>query len=269
MIDKIIYFFRGLKEYFFPKIHPFGKKIHASKDYYLDLFIKIKNKNYPKIEEFEKNKNFVVEKSWLDNLALHTQIVKKESNINYQHGRILYYLLYEHIDNNNLDNVNILEVGTARGFSAISMSKAINDNHIQGIVFSIDIISSNKKIIWNCIDDHEGLKTRYELLSNWKKELKNLRFLHGPSIFTLSKLNKIDRIHFAFLDGMHDYLNVKKEFNFVANKQIKGDIIVLDDYNIKFPGVVKFIDEVKNLKIYNIDILSSDSFRSYAICKKK
>ena len=67
---------------------------------------------------------------------------------------------------------------------------------------------------------------------------------------------------------MHDYLNVKTEFNFVALKQIKGDIIILDDANIKFPGIIKCIDEIKEKNIYKVEFLDSEHDRSYAICEK-
>ena len=42
------------------------------------------------------------------------------------------------------------------------MSKAINDSNIKGTIHTIDIISGENKIYWNCIDDHDGPKTRIE-----------------------------------------------------------------------------------------------------------
>ena len=113
--------------------------------------------------------------------------------------------------------------------------------------FSIDIISGINRIYWNCIDDHEGPKTRFELLSSWKEELSNIIFLTGPSFFTLKKF-KEHKVNFAYIDGMHDYRNVKKEFDFISSRQSSGDMIILDDVNSSFPEVEKFLDEQKKLE---------------------
>ena len=49
----------------------------------------------------------------------------------------------------------ILETGTARD-SSICMAKALNDRNYQGLISTIDSIPHEKKIFWNCIDDHIG-----------------------------------------------------------------------------------------------------------------
>ena len=55
---------------------------------------------------------------------------------------------------------------------------------------------------------------------------------------------KIDRIHFAFLDGAHFYKDLKNELEFTESKQQSGDIIVCDDYTkTQFPEICKAIDE--------------------------
>ena len=267
MINLFKSYLRDYRNYYFKKKNPFGNSILASKEYYLDKHKKAKSLKFKIIDGFEKKCDYSIDKDWLDDLALHTQVVKKESEINYQHGRVLYSCLRKFIYKNNLNNINILETGSARGFSSVCMSKAVNDSKVNGKIISIDIISSDEKIYWNCIDDFEGKKTRTELLSKWKNETKNINFLVGPTRIILKKIEP-QRFHFAFLDGMHDYLNVKTEFNFVALKQIKGDIIILDDANIKFPGIIKCIDEIKEKNIYKVEFLDSEHDRSYAICEK-
>jgi predicted O-methyltransferase YrrM len=268
MLYLIKSFLRDLKNFYFPKKHPFGEKILADKEYYISKHLEAKNKIYVEIDNFEKITSFKIEKDWLDNLALHTQVVKKKSEINYQHGRILYSALRKYIKKNKIKFLNVLEIGTALGYSSICMSKAINDSKTLGNIVSLDIISGKNKIYWNCIDDHQGPKTRDELLSTWKEELKNISFLTGPSSFTLKKFKK-DRINFAYIDGMHDYLNVNKEFNFISSRQISGDIVILDDVNEKFPEVIKFIKDQEKLAIYNVEKIKSSEDRAYAICEKK
>ena len=52
-------------------------------------------------------------------------------------------------------------------------------------------------------------KNKKRIIKKLKEEFKNINFLTGPSSLILKKLNK-DRIHFAYIDGMHDYFNAKK-----------------------------------------------------------
>lgn len=260
-------FLRDIKNYCFFAKNPFGKEISATKEYYLNKFEEARKKTYEKIDKILFIKNFDIDKFWLDNLALHTQVVKKKSQINYQHGRILYSFLRKYISENKISFINIVEIGTARGFSAVCMSKAINDENINGEIITIDIIPNDKSFFWNCIDDHEKPKTRYELLSKWQNELKNINFLTGPSRFVLKRI-KANRIHFAFIDGMHDFENVKKEFNFISSRQKKNDIIIFDDVSESFPEVKIFMEHLKILNSYAIEVIHSDEFRSYAICIK-
>ena len=259
--------FRDIKNNYLGISHPFGKKILATKEFYLKKFEEVKNFKYENIENFLPVKKYPIEKNWLDNLALHTQIVKKKSQINYQHGRILYSCLKEYILSNQHKYIEILEIGTARGFSSLCMSKSIMDCNIRGNIFTIDIIPHNKAFFWNCIDDHEKPKTREELLLKWHEQLQNIRFVTGPSRFVLKKLN-INRINFAFVDGMHDISNVKREFNFISLRQKKNDIIIFDDVSDNFPEVIKFIKNIKKLNTYQIQTLASEIDRSYAICTK-
>ena len=259
---------RDFKNYFFPDRNPFGNKILASKDYYLSIYEKAKNEKFLEIDNLENSTGFNVDKSWLDELALHTQVVKKKSAINYQHGRVLYSILRKYIQDQNINYIKILEIGTARGFSSICMSKAIIDSKINGKISTIDIISNKNKIFWNCIDDHDGKKSRQELLNPWEKQLKNINFLTGPSSLILKKIN-YDRINFAYIDGMHDDFNVRKEFKFISMKQIKGDFIIFDDYSSNFPDIIRFVNEIRDDEVYEIKIVSSSKHRSYAILQKQ
>ena len=105
--------------------NPFGQKPLASRDEYLSIWKDAKNKSYPVIDEYEINMKHKIDSNWFHELALHTQVVIKESEICYQHGRILFSTLCDYIENNNVNNVNILDIGTARGFSAVVMASAV------------------------------------------------------------------------------------------------------------------------------------------------
>ena len=268
MLKNSISILRDFRNYFFPNRNPFGNEILATKDYYLSIYEKAKNEKFLEIDNLENSTGFNVDKSWLDELALHTQVVKKKSAINYQHGRVLYSILRKYIQDQNINYIKILEIGTARGFSSICMSKAIIDSKINGKISTIDIISNKNKIFWNCIDDHDGKKSRQELLNPWEKQLKNINFLTGPSSLILKKIN-YDRINFAYIDGMHDDFNVRKEFKFISMKQKKGDFIIFDDYSSNFPDIIRFVNEIRDDEVYEIKIVSSSKHRSYAILQKQ
>ena len=52
-------------------------------------------------------------------------------------------------------------------------------------------------------------------------------------------------------------------------KQIKGDLIIFDDYSTNFPDIVRFVEQIREDKVYEIKIISSTKDRSYAILQKK
>ena len=60
-----------------------------------------------------------------------------------EHGKILYFLAKKHKAR------NIYDAGTARGFSAVIMAKAIQDNDLTGKVYTYDNIPNDKKIAWH------------------------------------------------------------------------------------------------------------------------
>mgnify|MGYP000574662712 CR=1 FL=1 len=65
-------------------------------------------------------------------MAFISQISIKESEVNFQHGRLIYSLLDMYIKNSKsrLDNFLFVDVGTAKGFSSIVISKCACDNNI-------------------------------------------------------------------------------------------------------------------------------------------
>lgn len=205
---------------------------------------------------------------FINDLALITQVVKKVSKINWMHGYIIMKTLRGYVHDTN-NNINIFETGTARGFSAIIMSKVLNELNKSFNINTLDIIPHEKKIYWNCISDiKRGKVTRKILLSDYSKYLKNINFISGISKNILTNLN-LERIHFAFLDGSHEYEDVKFEFEFVDKRNKTDDIIVLDDYTPgRFDGVVKLVDEIKLKKNYNFDFLDNNKDRGYVILKK-
>tara|TARA_A100001015_G_scaffold317519_1_gene434721 strand:- start:10699 stop:11565 length:867 start_codon:yes stop_codon:yes gene_type:complete len=254
--------------------YPFGEKPIGSKSEYLKLAEDVSKKTYLEINHFEQKSGFIIDKNWLDDLALHTQVVIKDSPLCYGHGRILYSALCNYIKKNQIENIsipsiNIWETGTARGFSAICMAKALAELEQPGKIVTFDVLPHNKKMFWNCIDDLEGPKTRSELLYKWKDLVSDYIFFHqGDTIIELPKV-KVERIHFAFLDGAHTYDDVMFEFLEISNKQLPGDMIIYDDYTPnQFSGLVKAVDEICEKFRYNTKIINAHDDRGYLIATK-
>ena len=240
----------------------------------LDYFNSIFKKNLSKIEDsalFEELDNeFIIDSKWVNQLALKTQIVFKNSKIDISHGYLLYFLVRNYIKRSNLPYINILEVGTARGFSSICMAKALEDHQIDGKIITFDVLPHLKKIFWNTIDDHLiGKQTRNELLKNWKALCERyIIFIQGYSCYQLKKVIS-QRIHFAFVDGAHNYKDVLIELNHITQFQKKNDQIFCDDYNeILFSGVIKAINEFRKKHNYNFKIIKTNQDRKYCVLTK-
>ncbi|MDC1279830.1 class I SAM-dependent methyltransferase [Pelagibacteraceae bacterium] len=252
---------------------PFGNKAILTKEEYTKLWLDEKNNFYPNIDQYEKNNGFKIDKDWLDNLALHTQVVSKTSSLNWQHGRVVFTTIANWINMNPIETVpmiTIWETGTARGFSALCMSKALEEQGRPARILTFDVLPHNKKMFWNCIDDHDGPLTRSELLKPWQKLLSNyVIFCQGDTKITLKRVLS-ERVHIAFLDGSHSYDDVMFEFNQIKKFQFSGDIIIFDDYNDnQFPGLVKAVDEICLKLGYTRLEVSANENRGYVIATKR
>ena len=155
----------------------------ASIEEYEALALMAANETYPEIDWFEKYTGYTITREWLQELALHTQVVVKSSPLCYAHGRVLYSALSRYLESaSKFDSINILETGTARGFSSLCMARALNDMDRPGKVVTFDILPHRLPIYWNCIDDFEGKKSRQELLSPWTELVqKYLIFVQGDT----------------------------------------------------------------------------------------
>jgi len=247
-------------------------------DIYLQLFNFAKNYNHSYfLHKIKEEFGFLFDKSEIDNLALQLQITQKKSRPLYLHGYLISSALEKFIQENKskLNKVNILETGTARGFSSVIMSKILEKNNIIGIVNTLDLIPHHKKVFGNCFPAVKAQRhlSRAEILKPYQNLVnKYIRFYDGDSMETLNNLN-LERIHFAFLDGHHIYSYVKFELEYVCKRQISGDIIVCDDYTKEqFPEIVKAVDEFIKKGLYDYKIFYGEDGikkRGYVYLKKK
>ncbi len=182
-----------------------------------------------------------------------------------EHGLLLYGLVRKYHPQ------KIVDIGTARGFSAMCMAKGLVDNaEADGLVFTIDTIPSHQPYKWHRpgrqppSDPAAGnMLTREQLLEPFDESLKQrITFLTGNSIAILSASNwKYGNLDFAFIDGEHTYQAVKEDFENVSGWLNPGGIVVFDDFHpgrvkfhrgkyelvrVKFPGVKRVVTEALN-----------------------
>ena len=254
---------------------PFTGEPLASLSTYKKLAIEAYQNTYASedVINFEAECGSAIDRQWIQTAANQLQVVIKSSNLNYAHGRIVYAALSKYLRENkmNSDKINILETGTARGFSALCMAKALQDGNKIGTIYTHDVLPHELPIYWNSMTDHtQGPITRAQLMSPWEEIIqKYIVFITGDTSITLSSLS-LPRMHFAFLDGAHSYDDVIFEFSVVSNKQKPGDVIIIDDYNVLlFPGIVQAINDISDAGEYDIKILNQSGERQYAIAYKK
>jgi predicted O-methyltransferase YrrM len=220
---------------------------------------------YPEVDEVEREADFAIDPSWLSHLALHTQVVQKKSVLTYPaHGRLLYAILRRHIEGSPEKFFTVLETGTARGYSALCMAKAIADSGKDGRIITIDVLPHRTKTYWNCIDDLDGPKTRAELLAPWPDLLNLITFIQGDTLRQLPRIG-VSRVNFAFLDAQHTKSAVEHEFSVVEPLQMSGDMMFFDDVTpLQFPGVVDAVNEIERTGKYKLKRLKAEERRSFA-----
>jgi predicted O-methyltransferase YrrM len=247
---------------------PLGDTPAGTAEQYHALWETAKECTFPEVDAVERELGFAVDKGWLDDLALHTQVTiknyKGSSRIVYPHGRLLYATLRHYLARKQPSSVNIIETGTARGFSALCMAKALEDAGVEGRIFTVDLIPHTREIYWNCIDDLEGKRSRAQLLAPWASLRDRVIFLQGNSLSLLPSLG-LERVHFAFLDARHIALTVLAEYDAIATRQSPGDMLFFDDVTpANFPGVVKAVDRIEASGDYSLRRLMLDDRRGYA-----
>lgn len=163
----------------------------------------------------------------------------------------------------------IIDVGTARGFSAVCMAKALLDAKLENShIYTIDPIPHDKPISWHVqkqadTDPAMGTQlTRAELLKEFEPSLLDkITFLSDSSGQVLSEWND-GPIEFAFIDGDHSYQGVKTDIDAIVPHLSSDATLVFDDYGpirdkheykkylfskVKYRGVYKVVKElVKN-----------------------
>ena len=149
-----------------------------------------------------------------------------------EHGKLLYALIRERHD---CRRVVALDIGTARGFSAIAMSRAMLDAKLEGHVYTMDVIGHDDPHDWHAAKHStedplaSGPSARSAIWRRWfPAEATRITPITGRSTQLLRDWPH-GRIDVAFLDGSHTYDDVKAELDMLDGIMADDGVIVLDD----------------------------------------
>jgi predicted O-methyltransferase YrrM len=157
-----------------------------------------------------------------------------------------YELVFDEAIKNAQDGAKFVEIGVWKGGSTAYMG--------------VEIFNSTKKIEYDAIDTFEGSKEHGIVVGLYEEAYDNLKPLIDAKVVNLIKghsqelvSNYADEsLDFCFIDGSHEYEDVKKDIQAYLKKVKKGGILAGHDYDSLWGGVIKAVDEILvNVKIIN------------------
>lgn len=228
---------------------------------YQSLWERECRQEYAEIDRLEARLGVAVDRAKVNAAARVLSCPFKAKSPNWQNGRVLYALTRSRLES-CAGPVHLLDIGTAKGFSALCLQWALLDADCDGRVVSVDVMDPADRVRRNTVAECDSLRTLYEILEPWP-EAGMIRFERSTGRGWL-KAHR-ERVHVASVDGKHSYEDVSEEAEFLSATQEPGDVIFFDD--IQFDGVRR---AVKCLRGYDVEPLTViPGIRVYAIARKR
>lgn len=216
---------------------------------------------YPAIDAVEARYGHAIDRTALDAVARVLACPVKVHAPNWQHGRVLYAVTRHYLDAHPGEAVLLLDIGTAKGFSAWCLQRALLDagRSRGGHVVSVDVIDPLSTRPRNSIADCDGPHALRELHDAWP-EMASIDFLQSTGLEWLRRSR--DRVHVAFVDGKHEGSVVYHEGKDLAKRQRSGDVAIFDDVHL--PTVSQAV-HLLGQQFYRLDWVEVLPHRAYAI----
>lgn len=219
------------------------------KDYELDEYLKKLNVPLPETQRFQ---NLVNELTYFKSSVGNKEII----NFNFERGLILYCLV------SLLKPKNILEIGTAQGFSTLCMAWAMNDLNIDGNIYTIDRDDHDHEYL-QYYKKSEKISQRFTTRRKLWEEFADPAWVQKIHVITgyvaevIDKV-KIPEIDFFYIDGPHFYSGVKHDFLSSLLRSASNSSFLFDDYiDRPYFGVKTLVDnEIADM--FNVDLIKSD-----------
>lgn len=198
----------------------------------------------------------------------------KEHRPNWQHGRVLYALARKVARDPAVD-FTFLDIGTAKGFSALCMLWGLFDSMRVGTVHSFDVVDPFSKVARNSIAELDGLKDLGEFIAPYLPrqhpgtEPRCGAVFHQKPGMLFDEVVPAARIHLAFVDGKHKLTDVREEAIKIGARQERGDFILFDDWQIPSvkEGISAFMDTPTG-KLYRYTEILVNADRSYRLAER-
>lgn len=214
--------------------------------------------DYPVMDALEQRYGHALDRAKLEAAARVLACPVKKHAPCWQHGRLLYAVARARLQQCKCPNVTILDVGTAKGFSALCLLWALQDSGTSGRVTSVDVLDPNKRVRRNTVAEVDGYQTLRETLAAWPESVA-IDFRQMTGVEWLK--DKPFRVEVAFIDGKHTGAVVAEEGKLLANRQKPGDIAIFDDVHLEDVDAA-----VQSLgKLYDLERVQLLPHRAYAI----
>jgi predicted O-methyltransferase YrrM len=229
-------------------------------DTFARIFDKARQKEYPAIDKIEHTYDHKLARTKLEDAARILACPVKKNPPHWQHGRVIYAVTMAYLKGKR-DVFNLLDLGTAKGFSALCLQWALDDSNLRdyGSVVSLDILDPNGTEKRNSVLELDGPKTLRQFLEPWKDAADRITFHKSTGIAWLQRHHA--RTHVAFIDGSHEGNVVYKEGELIAKNQQTGDIIICDD--VQRDNIRLSVQELE--RYYWMEIVRCCEYRTYAI----
>ncbi len=227
---------------------------------YESAFTQESARTYPAVDALEQKMGYALAPERYLPAAQVLACPVKVNPPNWQHGRVLYAMYRAYLASAG-GPVTLLDIGTAKAFSALCALWALQDAGVEGRVISLDVMDPDGDDRRNTVAECDGSKTLYEVLEPWPESLR-ITFKQSTGQKWLTA--HTGRVHCAFVDGKHAYEAVSWEAALLAERQKPGDLVIFDD--VQIPAVAKAVGEVRGYTVAYLDILPN---RRYAIARRK
>jgi hypothetical protein len=229
-----------------------------SRQDYAEAFRLESSKDYPEMDRLEQSVGYAVGRERLEAAAQILACPVKANPPNWQHGRMLYAYTRRYLANTS-GRVRLLDIGTAKGFSALMLKWALMDSGLQGSVDSVDVIDPLAKVYRNSVldTDCENRLADYHLA--WP-EASEIQFHKMTGVRWLEQSS--NRVHVAFVDGKHNGDVVVEEGRLLAARQQPWDLAIFDD--VQLPGIADAVYRLRSLyDMTHIELKQAN--RKYAV----
>lgn len=227
---------------------------------YEDAFRAEQARQYPSVDIFEARVGHALARRTLEAAAEVLACPVKAHPPCWQHGRVLYAVARRRLEAlpESESPVRLLDIGTAKGFSALCLQYALDHAHRTGLVTTVDVIDPLEAVRRNTAAEVDGFKTLREILAPFPAASRIVA-LKTTGLAWLESTT--GRLHVVFVDGKHTGAVVAQESRLIAQRQEPGDVVVWDDVHIA--DVRAAVEKMAGA--YEIEWLQVLPHRAYAI----